>query len=218
MRFTVEIEIGSTAVHNIALARQCVTVMRAVTAFVWSDGSSAQSAPIPEFPVAWLAFPPMETNTLDWSPLTGVFASMTLPSPQTVISVNAHTPYLNPRATATLKDGSFTVGPPAPDSAGFLASNQDAPLVYVGLLGGASLNGQSRPDAPMSIQPVLRNQTADLSLDAGTITIFLSNIGADGSLLPSQDFSDSGLVVSLNGASATAQVGFNEETNSFFLK
>jgi hypothetical protein len=216
MQFTVDIDIDSAAVNNIRLARQCVTVMRAVTAFVQSDAPSAQSPPIPAFPVAWLAFPPMETNTLVWSPLTRVFASQVLPSPQAVISVNAQTPYLNPRATATLKNGSFTLGSPSSVSAGFLVSNQAEDLVYVGLMAGASVNGHTRPDAPMSIQPVLRNQTADLGLDSGTITIFLSTIGADGSLLPSEDFSDSGLVVSLNGANATAQVGFKDDTSTFF--
>jgi hypothetical protein len=217
VQFTLEIDFDDDkTLATLAAVGQCVTVVRTASAFVRSFGAASDfGTPPPTFPVAWLGFQPFQSNRLTWTDAVEIFAIAGIPAAEESILPNSRTSNLSPGQTATLQNGSFTLAATA-GLAGYRAVNKSGAVRSFGLLGAATLNDLAVPLAPMCVQPVMSTQATDFRFDPGTITVFLSNIGSNGWLMPSGDFS--GLTVKLDATTPQASLGFNDVTGAFFLK
>ncbi|HEX6098129.1 MAG TPA: hypothetical protein VF432_17515 [Thermoanaerobaculia bacterium] len=228
MQFQVDLEFDVAGLAKIAGQGQFVTVFRSVTAVVGTAAARYAEATFPvgtaaaryaeaTFPVAWLAFQPLATaNVLIWTDAANLYAAAAAPAPGGVIAFPfpARTHGLTPGLSSTLCDGAFRTAGVGPDPSAYRAVNAQRDFFCFGLIGEAFLNGVPRPHRPMNIQSTLLNEAVDFILDPGAITIALTNIGTDGTMMPVEA---GGLPLTLSGASPTAKVGFDDSTNEFFL-
>ncbi len=216
VKFTINMEISSAGLTKIFRSRQFVALARSVDAFVQSndekESKSLSRGHISGITVPWLAFEPFMKNSITWTDNCGLYATTTLPAAGHVIVVNSQT-NAQPGQVFTFKDGSFSLSSTEGGSYYQAVNHQQNDGLSFGLLAQGSVNGSS-VTAPLNIQPMLLNECG-LFAPTQTITIFLSNIGDPVSMIPAIS---GGLLVTLGSASATVKIGFNDQTNQFFLK
>jgi len=130
-----------------------------------------------------------------------------------VIKPEASTTNAQPGDTWKFQNGHFSrESASAPSD--YRVGNQQDDDVCLGLISAATVNDHLRPAAPLNIQQALLNEKVLFSIaDPQTVTIFLSNVVADGSIVPD---GISGLDVTLASGSPL-KVGFNDARNAFFI-
>ena len=211
MQFTINISIDSTGVSQIYGASQSVTLVRSVDSFVRSAPALSMAAALP-YSVVWLAFQPFQSNCITWSDACELIASTTPAQAGNVITASATTSGAQPGETWTLQNGQFSLTSSGGGS-GYLAANEQTNGLTFGLLASATVNG-AQVVAPLNVQPVLYNQLGEFT-PGETISVFLSSAGASGTIVP--DIAGAGLTVSLTPASPVVNLGFNDETNQFYV-
>lgn len=211
MQFTVNISIDSTGLSQIYDAYQSVTLVRSVASFVRSAPAMRTAAALP-YSVVWLAFQPFESNIITWSDACELFASTTPAQAGNVIATNATTSGAQPGDTWTLQNGQFSRT--SSGGSGYLAANEQSNGLTFGLLVSATVNGAAPVVAPLNVQPVLYNQLGQFT-PGETIAVFLSSAGANGTIVP--NIAGAGLTVSLTSSAPVVNLGFNDQTNQFYV-
>lgn len=209
MNYSMNISIDDAGLNTIYAAQQHVVVSKITTSLVQS--SIAQS--VLGTPVAWLAFQPVQNNTITWAETYDIYASTTISSAGSAITVNSRSGTAQSGVVYMFKDGRFS--PMGDGSPGYYCvANQMQNGLNFGLFQQATVN--SVPVSyPESIVPVLYNQTVSLQ-GSLTICIFLSNIQTGGTSL--LQIPSTALTVQMSDHNTFANVDFDDKSNTFFLQ
>jgi len=202
MTYQLNISFDTTGLANIYAANQLVTIVKA-------DGGS--------LPVAWLTFEPFERNLVSWVASYSIYASAVPLADGTTILVNAITSgAAQPGFTYTLENGFFTgASGGAPASFNAVDEQQGYSSMLLGLAQSASVNGVSVSNAPVNAMSVLFNQSASFTA-IETVSIFLSSANQNGTFL--SQVPSSALTVALTTQAPVANIGYNDESNMFYLQ
>lgn len=203
-----EIQIDSAGLTKIANAGQVVTLTHHVDQTVEAIAPSRLT-------VAWQAFAPLQTNTVNWSDQYYCFMTTTPLIMNNVIMINAE--YPSPVQTGFVyqfAQGQFTMVQQSQGTNCYVISNAAQQGSYAfGLAQSATVNSVLTL-APCCVAPVLYNEEAYFC-PSGEIGVFLSSASAAGALLPPPS---NALNVLVNSGSGNGPIiGFNDQTNSFYL-
>lgn len=204
------IQIDSAGLSAIYAASQSVTLVRSVQVVVETWAASEARVAAAPAGVAWQAFQPLASNTVEWDDEYCAFATTTPLGPGAVLAINAQSPPMQLGLAEVFRNGGFTTQPQG-GSAHVVANASSSGSYAFGLMQSATINDVSAL-APISAVPVLYNQAAFVS-PADVISIFLSSATTGGTVLPvpSNAFS-----VAASAGATGPTIGFNDRTNMFF--
>lgn len=207
MPFQINIAIDENGLNTITNANQSVTLVQSVV-------SAAETLAVaPPAVVAWLAFQPLENNQIVWSASYYLYATTTALQTNAVIEFNSQTAAAaQPGWIYTFTQGQFN-GSAGTGSSYNLSNQTQGSAFGFGLAVSATVNGTTA-FAPLNAAPVLYNEEAFFT-PQDIVSIFLSSAGANGTVLP--QLPANALNVTLSSQSPTADVGFNDATNLFYL-
>lgn len=204
MNYGLNIIIDSDSTERINRNNQKVTIVK-------QTNSSIQTANS----VAWLTFAPYQDNEVTWEEQYGVYATKTELQNGAVIRKTsdreATDSYLY-----TFKNNVFDGGTSGKISTGIFGVENESGdnEVKFGLTQMANVNG-TIVTSPLNIMPVMNNQTGTFE-PIETVYIFLSSSENNGTVI-SNVFSKS-CTVTLTGSKPTAKIGFNAQSNQFFVQ
>ncbi len=209
MNCEIDININAAGLQNIYAAGQFVTLVKTVKSIV-----DVAAAPGLEVIIAWMVFQPFSSNVLKWSDDYYLYATTTTSlSPGNLVIANTMTS--DPAQvgwTYTLHSGQFSSISNGTASV-FTVNNMMNGIFGFGLAQYATVNN-TRTVAPLSAILALFNQEVFIC-SPSELFIFLSSIGSSGSVL--YRIPDNALMLGLTGQALTATVGFNEQSNTFYL-
>jgi hypothetical protein len=211
MQYQVTIDIDQQGVQKINQAQQFVTLVRNVISSVEGNSGHRMS---PNTSIAWLAFQPLESNTVTWTEDYILYATTTVLQSGASITISSQTP--NPAQVGwnyTFQNGVIT-GAAGGAQGSFNLSNQMQGNFNLGLAQQATVNNASSL-APLNAVPVFYNEHANFTPQE-EIFIFLSSYGNNGSVI--DPISGNDWTVTLSGSQPSATVGFNDSNNTFSLK
>ncbi|MBV8299073.1 MAG: hypothetical protein JO083_05975 [Candidatus Eremiobacteraeota bacterium] len=211
MRYTLDIEITPAGLEAIYAAGQAVTLVKNVRGAV----PGLLAAPIP---VAWIVLQPMQHNTLAWCPRYRLFATTISAQPGETIVLNSVTATdALPGWVYVFRDGYFTGTPGCGieyrlhNMVGSCAPG--APTYSFGLAQYASVNSVSVLAAQNAL-PVLYNEDAGFT-GSESISVFLGSTTPSGTYVLAVP--DNALTVALDGRHPSAELRFNDATNTFYV-
>ncbi len=211
--YELDISIDDQGLDSIYWAKQAVTIVKDVTAFVMT-AESPRTTPTQEYlPVAWLEFQPFENNTVTWTETYQIYASHTVLEAGTAIQQLSNTQVQLGRMY-TFKNNTFESTPSDQLTTYNLKNAQGSPFDF-GLSQQAVVNGSQSAFAPLNAIPVLNNQQATFS-PIETVYIFLSTYCGDGVVISCVP--DQALAVTPTPQAPAAKIAFNDTTNTFYLK
>lgn len=214
-----EIRFDSSGLSKIYAAGQSVTLTRtvgqvvetmALSSAVATGSAGAAAAGVT---VAWQAFSPLATNTVEWGGGYVGYATTTPLAIGNVVTINAESAAaMQTQSVYAFTQGQF-VQRPLPGSPSYVVGNGTPAGTYAfGMLQTATINNAQMP-GPLCAVPVLYNEAA--YLDPGdVVAIFLSSATKAGTVIPSpvDPFS-----VDLGGnGGAVPVIGFDDQTNTFY--
>jgi hypothetical protein len=204
MQYQVNVTIDDTGLQNIYSANQYVTLVKSVL---------SNPMPAGNLPVAWLAFQPLEGNTITWVENYYIYATTTTLQSGATIAMTSQT--ADPAQLGwiyTFAQGMFTGASGTGDT--FNVNNQmSSQGLSFGLAQSATVNNTTT-FAPLNAVPVLSNENASFTPEE-TLSIFLSSYSDNGSVI--SQVASNALSFSLSSKSPTANIGFNDSTNTFYL-
>ena len=200
MTYQLNLSIDQTGLQNIYNANQSVTIAK----------SGAGNTPI-----AWLTFQPFQTNLVSWMPNYYFYASGVTEQAGANILVNSITS--SPAQlgwTYVLAEGFFTGT--SGTGATYNATNQQSSRssMLLGLAQSANINGVTVSNSPFSAAITLLNQTASFT-PIETVSLFLSSYTGNGVFL--SQVPSNALTVAFTAQAPVANVGYNDQTNTFYL-
>jgi len=204
MLYTLNIAIDDTGLNQINSNGQYVTVVKSLVTDPVGSGN---------LPIAWLTWSPFENNTVTWQEIYSMYASTTVLQAGATISMSSHTPtpvqlgYMN-----TFQSGHFTSAQGGGAST-FNLTNLGGGSYNFGLSQTATVNGVS-VNAPLNAVAVGNNQQATFTPQV-TVSIFLSSYNNNGVVI--SQVASSALVVTLNSQLPSANIGFTDSNNTFYL-
>jgi hypothetical protein len=213
MQYSVDITIDENDLDKIYGANQSVTFVKSVNQFVGANVSSYDDYCCP---VAWLAFQPLESNNVSWIENYYMYASTTVLQSGAAIKMNSQTTSaVQIGWLYTFASGMFTgasSGGEEPDAFN-LYNGMTTPQFNFGLAQHASVNN-IQVFAPLNAVPVLYNQDA-IFTPMETVSIFLSSCSANGTVIPI--IPSNALTFTLTPQNPSANVGFNDNNNEFYI-
>jgi len=203
MNYTININIDDQGLTQIYQANQFVTLVKSVSASAAAENT-----------VIWLSFQPIETNTISWVENYFIYATTTEMQSGAVIRMTSQTQEpVQVGWTYTFKEGMFN-GASGGTQGAYTANNQMSSNNYnMGLAQEASINNVTVL-APLNAVPILSNEMVSFTPQEN-ISIFLSSFQNNGTVI--SQVVGSVLPVTLTSAQPTANVGFKDDTNSFYL-
>lgn len=202
------IQIDSAGLSDIYDAGQTVTLARQVNQVVDAVAPPRVSPDASQLIVAWLAFEPLETNTIDWSEQYYCFATTTSLTMGEVLEMNSQSAApMQLGSVYTFDQGQFAVYPSS--GSDYVIYNAMAGEYGFGLAQQATVN-DAQVFAPICVEPVLTDEAAYFT-PTEQISIFLSSASNNGTLIP-PPINALTLTVDANGA----VVGFNDQTHAFY--
>jgi hypothetical protein len=216
MQYELDISIDENSVKSIGLAGQAVTIVKVVNSYVSTAGSTPPQGPNPGYPpVAWLEFQPWESNTVIWTEAYEVYASTNgLPVYRTIQPLSS-SEQAQLGWMYTLQSNMFTGAQGGGCAAKYNITNAQGKEHNFGLSQQATVNGNPTATfVPLNSIPVLNNQQARFS-PTETVSIFLSTYIGYGTLL--SEVPEQALTVTLTSQSPSANIGFNDSNNTFYL-
>jgi hypothetical protein len=200
-----QIQIGNAGLSAIYAANLAVTLARQFAQVV-----DAASQTI----VAWQAFAPLQQNAVTWDDHFYCFATTTPLALGQVIAMNARSELpMQIGVVYEFAQGQFGYGQKAQNAAAYVIANNTPGTIYgFGLAQSAVVNNVTTL-APFCAAPVLYNQAIYFT-PADVVAVFLSSASTGGTILP-PPFNP--LDVSAGGGAAEPIVGFNDQTNTFFV-
>lgn len=199
MQYELNINIDSQGVEQINQAGQQVTISK-------SDPTTN--------PIAWIGFAPLESNILTWTDNYYMYASTSEIENGVTIDMSSQTPDpLQLGFTYTLQDGAFlsTSG----TGSSYIGENQEGDSLTFGLAQSSTVNGNSQTLTPLNAVTVLNNETANFT-PLETVYVCLYANTANGTVISS--IASSALKVVLSSTTPSANIGFNDTNNTFYLK
>jgi hypothetical protein len=204
MQYQLNIAIDNNGLHNIYAAGQAITIVKSVVSNPVASGN---------LPVAWINFQPLEENTVSWIENYNIYATTTqLNAGATIVQTSVTGTPVQTGWTYSFAQGQFT-GAQGGSNLTYNMLNNQGSMFNFGLSQQAMVNNVAVM-APLSAIPVLTNESASFTPEE-TVSIFLSNSVNNGVVL-SQVASNS-LVVQLSSQNASANIGFNDSNNTFYL-
>jgi hypothetical protein len=202
------IQIDNAGLSDIYDAGQTVTLARQVNQVVDAVAPPRVSADASQLIVAWLAFEPLETNTIDWSEQYYCFATTTSLTMGEVLEMNSQSAApMQLGSVYTFDQGQFAVYPSSESD--YVIYNAMAGEYGFGLAQQATVN-DAQLFAPICVEAVLTDEAAYFTT-TDKILIFLSSASNSGTLIP-PPINALTIAVGANGA----VVGFNDQTHSFY--
>ncbi len=203
MQYQLNISIDSTGLSQIYAANQAITVVKSVVTSPLASGN---------LPVAWINFQPLEENTVTWMESYNIYATnQTLTAGATIVQTSVTGAPVQLGWNYTFQQGQFT-GTSGTGTT-FNVTNQQGGMFNFGLSQQAMVNNVSVM-APLNAIPVLNGESATFTPEE-TVSIFLSNSVNNGVVL--SQVASNALPVTLTSQNATANIGFTDSTNSFYL-
>jgi hypothetical protein len=206
MQYQVNLSIDNAGLQSIYAAGQSVTFVKSVVSNPVAGGN---------LPIAWLTFQPFQSNQVIWIENYSLYASTTMLQSGATINMTSTT--MGPAQLGWLysfQNGIFT-GQSGSGSTFNTANQANSPsILNFGLAQTANVNGVS-VTAPLNAVPVLYNQQATFT-PLEQISIFLSSYQNNGVVI--SQVAGNALNVTLSSQNPTANVGFNDATNSFYLQ
>lgn len=204
MQYQLNIAIDSQGLSNIYAAGQAITIVKSVVSNPLASGN---------LPVAWLNFQPLEQNSVTWIENYNIYATSTqLNAGATIVQTSVTGAPVQTGWTYTFAQGQFT-GAQGGSTGTFNMANQQGGMFNFGLSQQAIVNNVPVM-APLNAIPVLNNESATFT-PKETVSIFLSNSVNNGVVL--SQVASNALAVTLTSQNATANIGFNDGKNSFYL-
>ena len=209
MQYSIDITIDKNGLDKIYDVHQTVTFVKSVNQFVGANTFSYY------YPVAWLAFQPLESNNVSWIENYYMYASTTVLQSGATIQMTSQTGA--PVQTGwlyTFANGMFTGAQGGGSPGTFnLYNGMATPDFSFGLAQYATVNN-TQTLAPLNAVPVLYNQGATFT-PMETVSIFLSSCSANGTVIP--DIPSNALTLTLTPKNPSANVGFNDTNNEFYI-
>ena len=208
-----DIQIDSAGLSAIYAANQSVTLARQVNTFVqtWGVPEAQLAASAPPASVAWQAFQPLPSNTIDWTDQYTCFATTTPLNYGAVLMLNAFSPAPMQVGLAEIfSDGRFTQRPQGGPAYVVANASQTGSYAF-GLAQSATINSVAAL-CPVCAAPVLYNEAAWFT-PTDVISIFLSSAITGGTVIP---MPSNAFAVSAAAGASGPTIGFNDKTNMFF--
>jgi len=200
MQYQINISIDDAGLQSIYAANQYVTLVKSIV-----------SNPLPNLPIAWLAFQPLEGNQVVWIENYYLYATTSVLQSGATITMTSQTGSAAQLGWIyTFQQGIFT-GAQGSGST-FNVSDEMQGSFSFGLAQAATVNNVSTI-APLNAVPVLYNEQASFTPQE-TISVFLSSYSNNGTVI--SQVASNALVVTLSSQSPTANLGFNDSTNTFY--
>jgi hypothetical protein len=203
MQYQIEVNIDQQGLQSIYGANQFVTLVKSIG-----------STPSATMPVAWLAFQPLESNTVTWVENYSLYATTTvLQSGASIVMTSQTEGPAQVGWNYTFQNGALT-GVAGGAQGSFNLSNQMQGNFNFGLAQQATVNNVTT-FAPLNAVPVLYNEQASFTPQE-EISIFLSAYSNNGSVISS--IAGNALAITLSSAQPSATLGFNDSNNTFYLE
>ena len=203
MQYQLQIEIDQAGVQNINSTGQSVTIVKSITSSL-SGGN---------LPVAWLTFSPLESNIVTWQENYGLYASTTQAQAGATIAMTSQSSgTVQAGWLYTFENGIFS-GATGVGST-FNVDNQDNAYSFSFGLSQQAIVNNVPVMAPLNCVPVPYNEDASFT-PIESLSIFLSSYSNNGVVI--SQVAGNALAVTLTSQNPTAQIGFNDSNNTFFL-
>ncbi|WP_437588276.1 hypothetical protein [Sorangium sp. So ce1000] len=204
MQYQLNIAIDDNGLQTIYSSGLAVTLVKSVVANPLASGS---------LPIAWVQFQPLESNLVTWIENYYAYASTTIAKSGATIAMTSRAPTpLQTGWTYTFSTAQFT-GTPGGPSGTYTVDNQMDGNFSFGLAQQATVNNVPTL-APLNTQSVPYNMSATFTPQE-EISIFLSSCVDNGAVM--SQVADNALTVTLTSQNPTANIGFNDTDNSFYL-
>jgi hypothetical protein len=205
---SLEIQINSAGLSEIYNAGQTVTLARQVDQVV--DAVTSFPIEAGQFVVAWLAFAPLQNNTVSWAEEYYCFATTTPLIMAEVIEMNSQSgAAMQVGSVYAFTQGQFVAYPSSGNS--YVVYNAMAASYGLGLAQQATVNNL-HAFAPIAVDPVLSQEAAYFAPEE-LVSIFLSSAQEGGTIVP---FPINALSLTVEPGDTGIVVGFNNQTSSFF--
>ncbi|HKS29528.1 MAG TPA: hypothetical protein VJS44_16995 [Pyrinomonadaceae bacterium] len=202
MDYEINISIDSQGLKQIYGAGQSVTLVKSIV-----------SNPATTNPIAWISFQPLQENQVSWQVDYYIYGTTTvLQSGATIIMTSQTDTPVQRGWTYTFAQGMFTGGSGTGTSFNVL-NNTPTGSFNFGLAQQATVNNV-KTIAPLNAAPVLYNQTGAFTPQE-IVSIFLSSYSNNGTVIT--NVAGNALAVTLSSSAPTANVAFNDATNTFYL-
>jgi hypothetical protein len=205
MQYQLNIAIDSTGLSNIYAAGQAVTLVKSVVSNPLASGN---------LPIAWVTFQPFQANAVSWIENYNMYATTTqLTAGAQIVQTSVTGAPVMTGWTYTFETGQFT-GAQGGSSGTYNMANDQQGMFNFGLSQQAMVNNVPVM-APLNAIPVMYNEQASFTPQEN-VSVFLSNVINNGVVL--SQVSSNALAVTLTSQSPTANIGFNDSTNTFYLQ
>lgn len=201
MQYQLAISIDGNGLQSIYAANMAVTICKQIIV-----GGNIS--------VGWLNFQPLEENVVSWVENYSFYATTTQLVPgATIMQISNSGAPVQPGWNYVFAQGQFTGGSGGASGTYNLRNQQQGNPLGFGLAQQASVNNVPVM-APLNAVPIPDNQSASFT-PTETVSVFLSSASNNGVVL--DRIASNALVVTLNAQSPSAQIGFNDATNTFYL-
>jgi hypothetical protein len=204
MQYQLNINIDNAGLNQIYNAGQAVTLVKSVVANPLGSGN---------LPIAWVTFQPLEVNLVSWIENYNIYATTTsLVAGATIVQTSVTGAPVLTGWMYTFAEGQFT-GAVGGSASTYNMTNEQQGMFNFGLSQQALVNG-TQVMAPLNAIPVLNNEQATFTPEE-SVSIFLSTSTNNGVVL--SQVAGNALPVTLTSQNPTANIGFTDSTNSFYL-
>jgi len=205
MQYQINISIDNAGLTAIYKAHQSVTLVKSVVSNPLNQGN---------LPIAWLTFQPFQQNSVIWQQEYNLYATTTaLKAGATIKMTSITDPPAELGWIYTFSNAVFS-GQQATGSTFNVTNQASTPAnLNFGLAQVANVNGVP-VNAPLNSVPILFNEAGSFT-PVEQVSIFLSSYSNNGVVI-SQVAGDA-LTVTLSSQNSTANVGFDDSTNTFYL-
>lgn len=204
MQYQLNIAIDSTGLNQIYAASQAVTLVKSVVSNPLATGN---------LPIAWVSFQPFLQNAVSWVENYNIYATTTtLSAGATIVQTSVTGAPALTGWTYTFEEGQFTGAQGGPAGT-YNMTNEQQGMFNFGLSQQAMVNNVPVM-APLNAIPVLNNESASFTPQEN-VSVFLSNVVNNGVVL--SQVASNALAVTLTSQSPTANIGFSDSTNTFYL-
>ncbi|QVN17340.1 hypothetical protein [Burkholderia pyrrocinia] len=206
MNFQINVSISTKGLDTIYDSGLYVTLVKSVVSNPISGGS---------LPVAWVSFQPLHENQVTWQEQFTMYATTTtLQSGATIKMTSQTDAQIQPGWIYSFERGRFTEAQGG-DPGTFNLRNQQTPGNFSFGLAQPVVINNVQTSAPLNAVSVPYNVNATFT-PLEKLSLFLSSYSNNGSVIAA--VASNALNITLSSTSPQADVGFNDQTNTFYLK
>jgi hypothetical protein len=204
MLYQLDIKIDGIGLNTIYNSGQAVTLVKSVVSSPLVSGN---------LPIAWLEFQPFQDNLVHWIENYYVYATVTtLQGGATIVMTSVSSTPVQAGWTYTFANGQFSSAPGGASGVFTVVNNMQG-IINFGLAQYATVNNTS-VFAPLNAVPVPYNESVTFT-PVENVSIFLSSYLNNGTVI--SQVASNALAVTLTSQNPTANIGFNDSSNTFYL-